>query len=68
MHERAHNTKTAASLRGPKLEYDVCSRCSSLFDDQGENGWWFETGQWFHECAPERPARIVVRRMPRVAA
>lgn len=51
----------------PKLEYDVCSRCNTLFDDQGEGGWWFEAGQWWHECAPERPAKVVVRRLSRVA-
>ncbi len=51
----------------PKLEYDVCSRCNTLFDDQGEGGWWFEDGQWWHECTPERPAKVVVRRLPRVA-
>ena len=51
----------------PKLEYDVCSRCGSLFDDQGENGWWFEENEWWHECNLERPAKIVVRRIPRVA-
>ena len=27
-----------------KLEYDVCSRCGALFDDQGENGWWVREG------------------------
>jgi hypothetical protein len=52
---------------GPKLEYDVCSRCGSLFDDQGENGWWFEGDAWWHECNVDRPAKIVVRRLPRVA-
>ena len=50
-----------------KLEYDVCGRCGVLFDDQGENGWWIEGGVWWHECSDERPARIVVRKLSRVA-
>jgi hypothetical protein len=50
-----------------KLEYDVCGRCGTLFDDQGENGWWIESGLWWHECNDDQPARIVVRRLPRVA-
>ena len=50
-----------------KLEYDVCGRCGSLFDDQGENGWWIESGLWWHECNDDQPARIVVRRLARVA-
>ena len=52
---------------GPKLEYDVCSRCGCLFDDQGENGWWFEDAVWWHECNLDKPAKIVVRKLPRVA-
>ena len=54
------------STRGlamPKLEYDVCARCSTLFDDQGENGWWIREGLWWHECDTKRPARIVVRKL-----
>ena len=47
----------------PKLDYDVCSRCGSLFDDQGENGWWLRDGLWWHECDAKRPARIVVRKL-----
>lgn len=47
----------------PKLEYDVCARCGSLFDDQGENGWWIREGLWWHECDSKRPARIVVRKL-----
>jgi hypothetical protein len=50
-----------------KLEYDVCGRCGLLFDDQGENGWWIENGMWWHECDEDHPARIVVRKLPRVA-
>ena len=50
-----------------KLEYDVCGRCGVLFDDQGENGWWIEQGAWWHECDDDQPARIVVRKLPRVA-
>jgi hypothetical protein len=46
-----------------KLEYDVCARCGSLFDDQGENGWWIREGLWWHECDSKRPARIVVRKL-----
>lgn len=49
-----------------KLEYDVCARCGSLFDDQGENGWWLAGAQWWHACDPKRPARIVVRKLERV--
>jgi hypothetical protein len=47
----------------PKLDYDVCARCGSLFDDQGENGWWIRDGLWWHECDAKRPARIVVRKL-----
>ena len=47
----------------PKLEYDVCARCGTLFDDQGENGWWIREGLWWHECDTKRPARIVVRKL-----
>jgi len=47
----------------PKLDYDVCARCGSLFDDQGENGWWIRDGLWWHECDQRRPARIVVRKL-----
>ena len=47
----------------PKLDYDVCARCGSLFDDQGENGWWIRDGIWWHECDNRRPARIVVRKL-----
>jgi hypothetical protein len=47
----------------PKLDYDVCARCGSLFDDQGENGWWLRDGLWWHECDARRPARIVVRKL-----
>ena len=50
-----------------KIEYDVCGRCGVLFDDQGENGWWIEQGAWWHECDEDQPARIVVRKLPRVA-
>ena len=50
-----------------KLEYDVCAKCGILFDDQGENGWWIEKGVWWHECNDEQPARIVVRKLARVA-
>ena len=50
-----------------KLQYDVCGRCGVLFDDQGENGWWLEDGFWWHECDERQPARIVVRKLPRVA-
>ena len=50
-------------LAMPKLEYDVCARCSTLFDDQGENGWWIREGLWWHECDTKRPARIVVRKL-----
>ena len=46
-----------------KLDYDVCSRCGALFDDQGENGWWIRDGLWWHECDLRRPARIVVRKL-----
>ena len=46
-----------------KLDYDVCSRCGALFDDQGENGWWIREGVWWHECDSRRPARIVVRKL-----
>jgi hypothetical protein len=49
-----------------KLQYDVCGRCGVLFDDQGENGWWIEQGVWWHECDEAEPARIVVRKIPRV--
>ena len=51
----------------PKLQYDVCGRCGVLFDDQGENGWWTEDGLWWHECNEAQPARIVVRKLARVA-
>jgi hypothetical protein len=51
----------------PKLQYDVCGRCGVLFDDQGENGWWIERGLWWHECDDDQPARIVVRKLARVA-
>jgi hypothetical protein len=51
----------------PKLDYDVCARCGDLFDDQGENGWWIAAGVWWHQCDPKRPARIVVRKLDRVA-
>ena len=47
----------------PKLDFDVCARCGSLFDDQGENGWWLREGLWWHECDQKRPARIVVRKL-----
>ena len=47
----------------PKLDYDVCSRCGALFDDQGENGWWVRDGLWWHQCDARRPARIVVRKL-----
>ena len=47
----------------PKLEYDVCARCGTLFDDQGEGGWWLREGMWWHECDARRPARIVVRKL-----
>ena len=47
----------------PKLEYDVCARCGSLFDDSGENGWWVREALWWHECDNRRPARIVVRKL-----
>ena len=47
----------------PKLEYDVCARCGSLFDDLGDNGWWIREGLWWHECDNRRPARIVVRKL-----
>ena len=50
-----------------KLQYDVCGRCGVLFDDQGEKGWWLEGGFWWHECDERQPARIVVRKLPRVA-
>jgi hypothetical protein len=50
-----------------KLDYDVCARCGALFDDQGENGWWFGEGVWWHQCNRHRPARIVVRKLERVA-
>ena len=50
-----------------KLQYDVCGRCGVLFYDQGENGWWMEAGLWWHECDDDQPARIVVRKIPRVA-
>ena len=50
-----------------KLEYDVCGKCGVLFDDQGENGWWIEKGVWWHECNDHQPARIVVRKLARVA-
>ena len=50
-----------------KLEYDVCGRCGTLFDDQGENGWWIESGLWWHECDDDQPARIVVRKLARIA-
>ena len=50
-------------LAMPKLEYDVCARCGSLFDDQGDNGWWIREGLWWHECDSRRPARIVVRKL-----
>ena len=50
-------------LHMPKLDYDVCARCGSLFDDQGENGWWIREGLWWHECDNRRPARIVVRKL-----
>jgi hypothetical protein len=53
--------------RRVRLEYDVCGRCGVLFDDQGENGWWLDRGLWWHECDAERPARIVVRKLARVA-
>jgi hypothetical protein len=49
-----------------RLQYDVCGRCGVLFDDQGENGWWIEQGLWWHECNDDQPARIVVRKLPRV--
>jgi len=51
----------------PQLEYEVCSRCGQLFDDNGENGWWIARGVWHHECDDEQPARIVVRKLSRVA-
>ena len=51
----------------PKLQYDVCGRCGVLFDDQGENGWWIEDGLWWHECNDDQPARIVIRKLARVA-
>jgi len=47
----------------PKLDYDVCARCGTLFDDQGEGGWWIREGIWWHECDAKRPARIVVRKL-----
>ena len=50
-----------------KLQYEVCGRCGVLFDDLGENGWWMESGLWWHECDAGQPARIVVRKLPRVA-
>ena len=50
-----------------KVEYDVCGRCGGLFDDQGENGWWIDRRLWWHECDADQPARIVVRRLARVA-
>jgi hypothetical protein len=50
-------------LSMPKLEYDVCARCGTLFDDQGENGWWIRESLWWHECDNKRPARIVVRKL-----
>ncbi len=50
-----------------KLEYEVCGRCGGLFDDQGENGWWSDRGVWWHECKDDQPARIVVRKLTRVA-
>jgi hypothetical protein len=50
-----------------KLEYEVCGRCGALFDDQGENGWWIERDLWWHECNEDLPARIVVRKLARVA-
>ena len=53
----------ARNLDMAKLEYDVCSRCGALFDDQGENGWWVREGLWWHECDVRRPARIVVRKL-----
>ena len=46
-----------------KLDYDVCSRCGALFDDQGDNGWWLREGLWWHQCDAKRPARIVVRKL-----
>lgn len=49
------------------LQYEVCGRCGVLFDDQGENGWWTNAGLWWHECDDEHPARIVARKLPRVA-
>ena len=39
----------------------------TLFDDQGENGWWIESGLWWHECNDDQPARIVVRKLARIA-
>jgi len=45
----------------------VCGRCGVLFDDQGENGWWVEAGVWWHECDEDHPARIVIRKLARVA-
>lgn len=53
--------------RRVRLEYDVCGRCGVLFDDQGENGWWVDRGVWWHECDTVHPARIVVRKLARVA-
>src|SRR5258708_5575562 len=47
----------------PKLEYDVCARCGSLFDEQGENGWWTREGLWGNEGATRRPARMVARKL-----
>jgi hypothetical protein len=58
------NVKKNSQIR---LEYDVCGRCGTLFDDQGENGWWIESGLWWHECDDDQPARIVVRKLARVA-
>lgn len=47
----------------PKLDFDVCARCGTLFDDQGENGWWIREGIWWHDCDAKRPARIVIRKL-----
>lgn len=59
--------KSMSKKNQVKLEYDVCGKCGVLFDDQGENGWWIERGLWWHECNDEQPARIVVRKLARVA-
>ena len=65
--ERTQGRTWRRSIVSQNCNTDVCGRCGVLFDDQGENGWWIERGLWWHECDDDQPARIVVRKLARVA-